>query len=350
MTGHSGRAEVFVVTNGEGDEAELVRALEADRDIVVVGRARGAQEAAGQVERLRPDVVIVDIPRAAAEGLDAVQAIMGRAPTPILVLVSRDQDGAIAPERAEAAIDAGALAGTAKPAQWTAEAAAELGQRVKALRGVTVVRHPRGSLAGTGSSGRAVPAPGVAGSHLVAIAASTGGPAALATVLGGLGGVNAPVLVIQHIHPDFVSGLVGWMRRVSAVDVRLAVHGEQLEPGVAYIGPGKIHLKVGPGLRTVLDSEPRAAHCPSADELFRSVAENAGAGAIGVVLTGMGDDGSSGLVAIHRRGGVTITQDEATSAVFGMPHAAQMAGAASLVLPLDDIAGAVVAATRGART
>jgi two-component system chemotaxis response regulator CheB len=183
--------------------------------------------------------------------------------------------------------------------------------------------------------------------RVVAIGASTGGPAALATVLAGLAGLTAPVLVVQHLHPDFVTGLVSWMERVSAVPVRLASHGAALQGGVVYIGPGQTHLKIDGNLRIVLDPEPASTHRPSADELFKSVAAHAGSGGIGVVLTGMGDDGTAGLLALRTRGGLTIGQDEATCAVFGMPRAAQQAGAVTTVLPVDGIAAAILRGASG---
>jgi two-component system chemotaxis response regulator CheB len=252
---------------------------------------------------------------------------------------------------------AGAVEMFPKPAAWTPTQEAQLRRSVRLVRGVQVVRHGRGLVGRSPRAGGAVRSSGGAVQlsgdasppRLVAIAASTGGPAALATVLAGLVGIEVPVLVIQHIHRDFVDGLIAWMDRVSAVPVRLAVGGERLQPATVYFGPGGVHLKVAPGLRIVLDSQPASHHRPSADELFFSVAEYAGADGIGVILTGMGNDGTEGLLALRRRGGLTIAQDEATSAVFGMPRAALMAGAASQVLPVDEIAAVVVAASQRSR-
>ena len=180
----------------------------------------------------------------------------------------------------------------------------------------------------------------------VAIAASTGGPGALATVLSGLGGLAAPVLVVQHLHPDFVEGLVASLGRVSALPVELARQGSVLRGGVVYIGPGGTHLKIDGELRIVLDPQPATTHRPSANELFGSVATNAGSGGIGVVLTGMGDDGTIGLLALRACGGLTFGQDKASCTVFGMPRAAQEAGAVDDLLPVDGIAAAIL---RGAK-
>src|SRR5205823_9251954 len=188
------------------------------------------------------------------------------------------------------ALAAGAVDALPKPDRWTPQAEAAMRRTVRSLRGVTVIRHPRGRLnpaprtASTATTGTGRPG------RIVAIAASTGGPPALATVLSGLAGLAAPVLVVQHMHPDFVDGLVVWMERTSALPVQLASDGVALRAGVVSIGPGDTHLKVDGNLRIVLNPEPATRHRPSADELFGSVAASCGPVGIGVVLTGMGDD------------------------------------------------------------
>jgi two-component system, chemotaxis family, protein-glutamate methylesterase/glutaminase len=131
-----------------------------------------------------------------------------------------------------------------------------------------------------------------------------------------------PVLVVQHLHPQLVDGFVGWMQRVSALPVVVAASGDRPQPGVVYVAPAGAHLKL-------------------ADELFVSVAATAGGQSVGVLLTGMGDDGAAGLLDLRRQGAVTIAQDEPTSVVFGMPQAAQRLGAATEVLGLGQIPGAI---------
>jgi two-component system chemotaxis response regulator CheB len=180
----------------------------------------------------------------------------------------------------------------------------------------------------------------------VAIAASTGGPPALADLLAKLGGLRAAVLVVQHLHADFMDGFVQWMARVSALPVQPAAHGTPLQRGGVYIAPADKHLRLGRDRKLLLSDEPRSLHRPSGDVLFESVALNAGHQAVGVLLTGMGDDGARGLLALRTSGGVTIAQDEATSAVYGMPRAAVLLDAAAQVLPLADIGSAIVQAVR----
>jgi two-component system chemotaxis response regulator CheB len=329
---------VVVVEDSLVQRAHLVRALESEGDIEVVGQATGASEAIQMVDALRPDVVTLDLQIPDGGGQHAIEQIMAFTPTPILVLsatVSR-----LGSQEAVAALMSGAMEALPKPNPWTAEAEQAIRDRVRALRRVTVVRHPRG-----GRAAHAMPAPPApvasTGKAVVAIGASAGGPAALAVVLADLVGLRAAVLVVQHIHPDFVNGLVSWMARVSALPVELARAGARVEPGVVYIAPGGTHMRLGRAHEIVLDERPRSMHCPSVDELFSSVAARTDARRVGVLLTGMGQDGAAGLLELRRSRALTIAQDEATSAVFGMPQAAQRLGAAVRVLGLGDIGRAI---------
>ncbi len=299
---------VVVVEDSVPQRDRLVRALEGDGDIHVVGEAGTATEALALTERLRPDLVTVDLVLPGQGGLSAIQGIMARMPTPILVL-SGHITGASSSLAVEALL-AGAVEALPKPQPWNGAADQMLRERARLLRGVTVVAHPRGGRVPRGASGGRVP--------MVAIAASTGGPAALAEILSSLAGLAAPVLVVQHLHPQLVDGFVSWMARISALPVAIA------------------RLEVGP--------EPLTIHRPSADELFASLATHAPRAAIGVLLTGMGDDGAIGLKSLRERGGITIVQDAASSVLDGMPGAARRIGAASEVRPLAEIAGAITAA------
>jgi two-component system, chemotaxis family, protein-glutamate methylesterase/glutaminase len=330
-----------VVVQGRGrGAADLVRLLQRDGDIAVVARADGAAAAIDLVAAIRPQVVVLDLHL--ADSLHVVEQIMATVPTPILVLGSPTDDRR-SPAVAEALV-AGALEALPAPGQWTAELEHDLRRVVRQIRKVAVVRHPRGR--------PRIPrpaAPDGACSPVVGLAASTGGPSALATVLSGLGGLQAPVLVVQHLHPDFTGGLVDWMARVSALPVEIARSGQLAVPGRAYLAPGLHHLRLGAGGRLELTDTPASLHRPSADELFGSLAERAGAAGTGVLLTGMGEDGARGLLKLHRAGGSTFAQDEASSAVFGMPQAAHRMGAVTELLPLEKMAAAVHRAVAGVR-
>jgi two-component system, chemotaxis family, protein-glutamate methylesterase/glutaminase len=339
------KVRVVVVEDSLVQRAHLVETLEADGDISIVGQATTADEGIALVARTRPDVVTLDLQLPDHNGNYVIEQIMANTPTAILVLSATVNGPQSAP--AIEALVRGALDALPKPQRWTAEHEVKLRRSVRTLAKVTVIRHHKGRPA-IRPGGPALPAP--VASPVVALAASTGGPAALAEVLAGLGGLAAPVLVVQHIHADFVAGLVSWMARVSALPVRLARHGELLVNGHVYIGPGDVHLHLGSGGRIALASHPATVHRPSADELFRSVAEHAGPAGVGVLLTGMGSDGANGLLALRNRGGHTLAQDEASCAVFGMPKAAYLLGAVSDVVALEDIAATVVRAVQDMRS
>ena len=332
---------VVVVEEGPKERARTVQALEAGGDIAVVGQVGSATEAIRMVQNLRPDVVTLDL-QVPGGGQQVIEQLMAFAPTPILVL-SGHVGGRESAETMDALV-AGAVDVLPKPAGGQLDEDEALRARVRLVAGVAVVRHPRARMARPARpaapprAGRALAPP------IVAIGASTGGPAALAQVLGGLGGIRAAVIVVQHLHPDFVAGLVSWMARVSPLPVQLAGHGDHVQPGVVYIAPGGTHLRIVAGDQIVLDGAPETLHRPSVDVLFSSLAERGEGRNVGVLLTGMGDDGATGLLALRRRGDVTIAQDEASSVVFGMPRAAQRLGAALHVVTLDDVARTILRA------
>ncbi|MEY2451087.1 MAG: two-component system, chemotaxis family, protein-glutamate methylesterase/glutaminase [Acidimicrobiaceae bacterium] len=322
---------VLVVDEQPATRAEIARALEADGDVSVVGRC-GHSGALELVRSLHPDVVALT-GSAGTPARNALESIMAYAPTPTIVLRAAD-DLTPAAERSD--IEAGAVGVLSWPLRPGDDG--RLRERVRVLRGAVVVRHPRASLR-SGRSGRTTH--GRSCVPMVGMAASTGGPHTLAEVVRGLAGIEVPVLIVQHIHPEFIDGFVDWIRRAADAPVVAAEEGMMPEPGVFHIAPSGFHLKVGSDRRLRLDTEPGGLHCPSANELFLSMARSLGSASVGVLLTGMGDDGASGLLALHRAGGTTIVQDEATSAIFGMPRAAQELGAAGLVAPLSDIPRAV---------
>ncbi len=334
---------VVVVEDSIVERDALVRALQGDGDIEVVGVAGGATEAIGLVRSQQPDLVTLDVQLADGGGLGVIEQVMAFTPTPILVLSS-----AVTGPDSRAAVDAlvaGAVEAWPKPESWDAGNAKRLRDRVRILRGVTVVRHVRGRLRKGAERPASAPPAASPAVPVVGIASSTGGPAALATVLAGLGGLRAAVLVVQHLHPDFVDGFVQWMARVAALPVELATDGARVRAGVAYIAPGGAHLVLGHGDRLALRSEPETLHRPSADVLFQSLAERPRGTRVGVLLTGIGSDGAAGLLELRRRGGITIAQDEATSAVYGMPAAAERLGAVQHQVALERVAATIARST-----
>lgn len=341
MTDSTGRRMVRAVVVGDlsGARAQLVEGLAGEGDITV--QITTPERALEVVLGTCPDIVIIDLPADHEQGLHVIEAIMAQAPTPILTLSPTGGSGGAA--STARALVAGAVAELSRPDRWTAAGGTELRRSVRQISAVHVIRRARGRIAND-------PPPGTPatdrGRPVVAVGASTGGPSALAILFSGLGGLEAPVLVVQHLHADFTGGLVKWMSRVSALPVQMARHGEVARAGRIYVAPGGAHLHYGSTGRLELAAAPVTVHRPSADELFGSVAEHAGSSGIGVLLTGMGEDGAKGLLALHQRGGRTLAQDEASSAVFGMPKAAERLGAVTGFVALDDLAASIQRAVR----
>lgn len=291
------------------------------------------------VHAQRPQVVVVDV--TGPEALEAIGRVMAERPTPILSLhpTSRDRLELLK------AVGAGALEGVERPETTTQGFWRSVARQLLLLAQVRVVRHVRGRRPAPrppAPSRPTAPAPR-AGFPVVAIASSLGGPTAVAAVLGALPReFPAPVLLCQHITQGFTAGLAQWLDGETELSVVEAAEGARLSAGTVYVAPSEAHLKVEPAGLTRLDRGPAlGGFRPACDVLLSSVAQAFGPRAVGVVLTGMGRDGARGLLAIRRAGGRTLAQDEATSAVWGMPREAVQLGAAEEVLPLTDIAPAL---------
>ena len=325
---------LVLVEDSATQRAYLARVLEGDGDITVVAQAEDGDAAVAAVARHRPDVVTMDLDLPGHSGHDAIARIMAETPTPILVLSGVIDANSAAP--AVAALAAGAVDALPKPLRWDAAAERGLRRQVRTVASVPVVGRRRRARAAPARRGGAGP--------VVGIAASTGGPAALATLLRVLPPIHAPVLVVQHIHPSFTGGFVTWLDAEVPAPVHSATDGTVPLPGHVYIAPGGAHLRLGTAGRMLLDPEPPAVHRPSADELFLSLAERTGAAGVGVSLTGMGEDGARGLLEMRRAGARTFAQDEASCVVFGMPRAARELGAVQRLLAPEQLAGAVAAA------
>jgi two-component system, chemotaxis family, protein-glutamate methylesterase/glutaminase len=384
---------VLVADDSPAARQLLVHILTADPALSVAAEARDGAEAVRLVERVRPAVVVMDVLMPGLDGLAATRRIMETRPTPI-VLVSAEVDVDDL-NRSFEALRAGALVLLRKPPgpghpHYPAEAAT-LTTTVQLMADVKVVRRhcqrlsdPNGAAVGvaaapdapagtaaavTGAArGAPVAAPRTtAGAvravtptlartgqpRIIAVAASTGGPAALATLLAALGAdpPPVPIVVVQHIVAGFDQGLASWLDEVSPLPVDLATDGHLLRPGEVVLAPAHLHLGVtATGRAGLSPAPPIGPHRPSATYLFRSVARAYADGAVGVVLTGMGDDGAAGLRSVKDAGGLVLAQDESTSVVYGMPAAAVAAGAVDHTLPLDQIPAALTLAWRRYRS
>ena len=327
---------VLICEDSRTFAAALARTLERGGEIEVVGVATSGEAAIADLVRLAPDLVTMDLELPGMSGLEAVEEIMSARPTPILIVSSHVSAGS---DLAAAALAAGALEAIGKEELPLHDpddvAAVAFRRRIKLLGGAHVIRHPRARLNGRS----AVPSPPPPRGSVIGICASTGGPHALATLLSGIPADFAiPILVVQHIAKGFSEGLARWLDAAVPLPVRLAEHGTRALPGVT-LAPDGADLVLGTDGVLRLDSTtPAGLHRPSADVLLRSIARSAQSTGVAVVLTGMGRDGADGLAAVREADGMTIAQDQATSAVYGMPQEAAKRGAA-LILPIGEIAG-----------
>jgi two-component system, chemotaxis family, protein-glutamate methylesterase/glutaminase len=325
-------ASVLICEDSGLYAAALRRILEYDGDIEVISVCGTAEEALTAIGRLRPDLITMDIELPGMDGLTAVELIMGTRPMPIIVLSSH-----VGPEsdKAAAALAAGALDALAKDdldlAEPSSMAGAAFRQRIRVISHASVIRHPRARLAAGPQTGQ----PRVA--SVVGICSSAGGPPVLAQILGGLPpGYQVPILVVQHISTGFTESLAHWLDQKSPLPVRVAPDGQRAGPGV-WIAPEGGHLVLNASGRMSVDRTTIVGHHrPSGDVLLTSIATAAGRRGAAIVLTGMGNDGAAGAVAVQAAGGLAITQDEASSAIYGMPKAAFDRGV-DLALPPEQI-------------
>lgn len=335
------RIRVLVVDDSAFVRKAVERMLGAAGDIEVVGLAADGEEGLAKARELQPDVVTLDVRMPRLGGLETLERLMAEQPVPVLLMSTLTQEGAEVTLRG---LELGAMdfvdKSSVQPMSMLS-LAEELVAKVRALGRARVRARPRP----LPSSARGAGAP----AECVVIAASTGGPAALQAVVGALpAGFPAAVLLVQHIPRGFTRSLAERLDARSAVPVREARDGDVVGPGTVLVAPAGIHSRVvrrAGQVELVLDEEPRdALHRPSANVLMASAAEVYGPLAVGVVLTGMGSDGTEGLRAIQEKGGLTLAESEETSVIYGMPKAAIEAGVVRRVVPLERVAGEILAA------
>ena len=343
---------VLVVEDSVTVRRRLCEVFAGDPELDVVGEAEDGKKAIELCLALRPDVITMDMMLPVMSGLAATEYIMAHCPTPILVVSSSTNRGELF--KTFEALAAGAVDVLEKPSGNEAHGdwEAALRSTVKVVSRIRVITHLRARLASLPRSASAlnagVPAqPNAAGSYeVIAIGASTGGPGAVVEILRLLpAGFSIPILLVLHISEPFGAAFAEWLDGQSGLRVLCARDGDRLRSvaGRVVVAPPDRHLVVRDG-RIHLTSDPERHSCrPSVDVLFESVARHNGATAAACLLTGMGRDGASGLLAIRRAGGLTIAQDESTSVVYGMPREAVLLGAAERVLTLGQIGPALAA-------
>ena len=339
------RVRVLVAEDSLTIRKRLVEVLSHDPDIAVVGEAENGKEAIELCERLRPDVVTLDMIMPVMTGVAATEHIMAYCPTPILVVSASTNRGEL--YRTYDALAAGAIDVLDKPRGDELDAAWEVRLRatVKLVSRIKVITHLRGRLAARPAT---APPPSPATERVplqvLALGGSTGSPGAVVEILRALPrDFPLPVLLVVHINEPFGKAFAEWLDAQLSVRVRYAQDGERLSrgAGVLMAPPGR-HLVVERGMLRLDDGPERLSCKPSVDVLFSSLARALGPAALGCLLTGMGKDGAEGLLAMRRAGAPTLAQDEATSVVFGMPREAILLGAAERVLALQEIGPALV--------
>jgi two-component system, chemotaxis family, protein-glutamate methylesterase/glutaminase len=365
MTG-SKKIRVLIADDSAFMRKVLHSILLAEPGFEVAGEARDGREAVSQTEALKPDVVTMDINMPHVDGLQATEQIMSTNPRPIVIVSSETREGA---EVTLKALELGAIDFVAKPSSGVdldmSSVRDELVRKLRVAAKVRVVRTASRTKLGheVASSGPrtepgVTPAPkseesrsnGVLASPrsqnkfpLVVIAASTGGPATLMKFFPSFPReFPGAAIVVQHMPGSFTSQFSQQLSETCAVRAKEAEAGEILAPGTIYVCPGSHHMRVSSTGRVMLDDGPRIlGYRPCADVTLESAAAYAGAMCIGVILTGMGNDGTRGAQAVKDAGGYVIAQDEATSVIFGMNGEAIRAGAVDQVLPIDDIFAAI---------
>ena len=329
------------------DDSAVVRAVlraifAKDDAFEVMGEAANGVEAVAQVRRERPGLITMDLEMPLMGGMDAIEEIMSFCPVPILVVT--DHSNA---QHAYAAVAHGAVDVVAKAGLSESEVAVFLA-RARLVASIPVITHIR-SLRHHAPKTAAMAAPPIEADlvqpgRVFGLASSTGGPQALCRVLSQLpADFNCPILIAQHVVPGFAAGMAKWLATESRLPVKLAEHGESMVPGQVYLSPSEAHLSVASSNKIeLLTLREGDTYRPSCNVLLESMATAFGKCSVGIILTGMGSDGARGLACIRAAGGTTLAQDEASSVIFGMNRVAIERGAVNRVLPLDEIAGAMV--------
>jgi two-component system, chemotaxis family, protein-glutamate methylesterase/glutaminase len=344
----SHRVRVLVVEDSPVIQSLLGFIIAADPRLEVCGTVPSGEAAIEAIPRLRPDVISMDIRLPGMDGLEATRVIMSRHPTPIVVIADAVEDRSL--HISMNALRSGALSVVEKPAGFAHADHAAIADTIRTqlyiMSQVPVIRQREVGRLGPAAELSLGDEPRRSRPTMVAIVASTGGPAALARVLSALPARFPPILVVQHMGPAFMAGFAAWLDGIVPQPVAIAVQGQTPLAGHVLVAPGDQHMSVAAdGTLRLSRAAPVNGQRPSGTILFQSMARMLGPRGLGVLLTGMGEDGAEGMLAMRQAGAMTITEDESTAVVYGMPASAVRLGASSLALPLDRIADAMLRTT-----
>lgn len=344
-----GRTRVLIVDDSAIVRKVLSDALSGEADIEVVGTAPDPFVARDKILSLKPDVLTLDIEMPRMNGLTFLRKVMHYRPMPVIVISSL---GVASSRTAVEALEAGAIDVLAKPGgpQSVGELRFTLASKIRAASVARLKRSDETFTTTQQIQVRSGPMAAFAPDAVIAIGASTGGTEAIHRVLSGFP-INCPgVVIVQHIPAVFSRSFANRLDQLCAIRVREAVDGDRVEPGLALIAPGNFHMllrRSSQGYRVEVKDGPLVCfQRPAVDVLFHSVSEAAGSNAAAAILTGMGSDGVQGMLSLKRAGARTVAQDERSCVVFGMPKEAVKAGAADRVLPLSEIACALLSESR----
>ena len=341
MNNHSVR--VLVVDDSPFIRHILAKYLNAQPGITVAGEASNGLDALAKIPVLKPDVVTLDVEMPRMDGLTALQRITKECPTPVIMLSAFTQRGA---RTTIQALMWGAVDFVAKPtaAANIRHVIDELSAKVKAAASAQPAPPPPLATTAPSRAPKMGPRPFRHGDPVIVIGTSTGGPRALQRVLSDLpADLPAALAVVQHMPPDFTRSLAQRLNESTSFTVQEAAPGDRLARGMVLMAPGDFHLRFQARKQVTLDQGPRRSHMrPAVDVSMESAAEHHKSAVIGVVLTGMGYDGTEGAQSIKAAGGKIIAEHESTSVVYGMPRNVVEAGLADQVVPLPEVARTLV--------
>jgi len=322
---------VLIVDNSPTYRLLLKNIISSDPDLQIAGEAINGNEAISKCRSIKPDIIIMDIEIPDMDGYEAIKDIMFIRPCPVIVLTSIHDSIEIITKKAKAC---GAVMVLAKPNKFDS-CSDDFINNIKSMSQVKLIDRINFS-----NNKNLKPLRNKESDiDIIAIGASTGGPPALQEILSKINkNIPVPILVVQHMARGFISGLASWLAKTTNFKIELAEYGQILDKGTVYLARDDYHLMLLDSKHIYLDPSPEVdGHKPSITKLFLSVAKNFHSKALGIILTGMGNDGVKGLSELKNSGSITIAQDEKSSVVYGMPKEAFLAGAVKKVLPLNQI-------------